>query len=119
MKRSHTAAVSTSALALALGMGGQASAQDATVVTDESTLATDTTQNMIVVTDSRIERTIEESAVPIQVLGADDLDESGTTDLAEAVLQLPGVSESISPQSSNSLIQMSYSKYIRLFFYYI
>lgn len=107
MKRSHTVAVSTSALALALCMGGQASAQDATVVTDQSTLATDPTQNRIVVTGSRIERTIEESAVPIQVLGAQDLDESGTTDLAEAVLQLPGVSESISPQSSNNLIQTS------------
>ena len=107
MKRSHTVAVSTSALALASCMGGQASAQDATVVTDQSTLATDPTQNRIVVTGSRIERTIEESAVPIQVLGAQDLDESGTTDLAEAVLQLPGVSESISPQSSNNLIQTS------------
>ncbi len=107
MKRSYTAAVSTSALALALCIGGQASAQEAQVTDDQPTLATDTTQNTIVVTGSRIQRTIEESAVPIQILGAEDIEESGTTDLAEAVLQLPGVSESISPQNSNNLIQTS------------
>lgn len=61
----------------------------------------------IVVTGSRIQRTISESAVPIQVLGAQDIDESGTTDLAEAVLQIPGISEGISPQGSNNLIQTS------------
>lgn len=61
----------------------------------------------IVVTGSRIERTIRESAVPIQVLGAQDIDESGTTDLAEAVLQLPGISPAISPQGSTNLIQTS------------
>ncbi|MBV7257965.1 TonB-dependent receptor plug domain-containing protein [Erythrobacter crassostreae] len=107
MKRSYKTAASTSALALALSMSAQAAAQDTQVAENESTLATETTQNTIVVTGSRIERTIEESAVPIQILGAEDIEESGTTDLAEAVLQLPGVSESISPQSSNNLIQTS------------
>ncbi len=107
MKRSYTAAVSTSALALALCIGGQASAQEAQVADDQPTLATDTTQDTIVVTGSRIERTIEESAVPIQVLGAQDIEESGSTDLAEAILQLPGVSEAVSPQGSNNQIQTS------------
>ncbi len=112
MKRSHTVAVSTSALALALCMGGQASAQDAATQEAPPTgqdveLAADGAQNAIVVTGTRIERTIEESAVPIQVLGAQDLEESGTTDLAEAVLQLPGVSEAVSPQGSNNQIQTS------------
>ena len=64
-------------------------------------------EDLIVVTGSRIERTIEDSAVPLQLLGADDLDESGTVDLAEAIVELPGIASSISPQSSNNLIQTS------------
>lgn len=105
-----------SSLALAAGMAAPALAQDNQDATEaqQTSVSTQTpqdtalnTQNQIVVTGSRIERTIEESAVPIQVLGAQDLEESGTTDLAEALLQLPGISESISPQSSNNLIQTS------------
>lgn len=63
--------------------------------------------DVVVVTGSRIRRSNAQSPIPLQVLGAQDLDEIGTTDLAEAIQQLPGVSESISPQSSNNLIQTS------------
>lgn len=63
--------------------------------------------DVVVVTGSRIRRGAAESAVPLQVFNVEDLEEIGTTDLGEALLQLPGVSESISPQSSNNLIQTS------------
>ena len=61
----------------------------------------------IIVTGSRLRQGIENSAVPLQLLGAEDLQETGTVDLAEAIIELPGVSSSISPQSSNNLIQTS------------
>jgi outer membrane receptor protein involved in Fe transport len=61
----------------------------------------------VYVTGSRIPRTNETSPIPLQVFDAADLEVSGTDDLAEAVIQLPGVSPSISPQSSNNLIQTS------------
>ena len=98
-----------SGIALAASLAAPVAAQDATTpsVAPDTAASTQANAPIIVVTGSRIERTIEESAVPIQVLGAQDLEESGTTDLAEAVLELPGVSESISPQSSTNLIQTS------------
>ncbi len=61
----------------------------------------------IIVTGSRIERPIENSSVPLQILSAEDIQETGTVDLQEALVELPGVSPSISPQSSNNLIQTS------------
>ncbi|MDZ3833294.1 MAG: TonB-dependent receptor [Sphingopyxis sp.] len=80
-----------------------AHAQD--TVVDSTAQSADGASDLIVVTGSRIERSIQESAVPLQILGAEDLEESGTVDLAEAVIELPGVSASISPQSSNDQIQ--------------
>ena len=65
-------------------------------------------EDVITVTGSRIQRASNaESAVPLQVFSAEDLQESGTTDLAEALVELPGVSPSISPKNSNNLIQTS------------
>lgn len=95
----------TSAIVLAVCLTAPLAAQDDQSITGPA--ADPTPSNTIVVTGSRIERTIEDSAVPIQVLGAVDLEESGTNDLAEAVLELPGVSESVSPQGSNNQIQTS------------
>ncbi len=63
--------------------------------------------DVVVVTGSRIKRSNAASPIPLQVFGASDLDEIGSSDLAEGILQLPGVSNSISPQSSNNLIQTS------------
>ena len=62
---------------------------------------------VIVVTGSRIRRTNAQSPVPLQVFRTRDLDEAGTTDLAEAMYQLPGVSPGVSPQGSNNQIQTS------------
>ena len=92
-----------SGLALAASIAAPALAQDSQGQLPGETVAEET----IVVTGTRIERTVEESAVPIQILGGQDIEESGVTDLAEAVLQLPGVSESVSPQGSNNQIQTS------------
>ncbi len=82
----------------------------------DSALATEDTEDEsedrtfldeIVTTGTRIERSNADSAVPLQVFGSDDLLEIGTTDLAEAILQLPGVSEGVSMSNSNNLIQTS------------
>ncbi|MEM6554769.1 MAG: hypothetical protein AAF642_02780, partial [Pseudomonadota bacterium] len=51
-------------------------------------------QDRIVVTGTRLERTNAQSSIPLQTFGAADLEEIGTTDLAEALVQIPGVSES-------------------------
>ena len=72
---------------------------------DDPTVAEE--REVIVVTGSRIRRTNAASAVPLQVFQIEDLEEIGTTDLAEALIQLPGVSPGISPQDSNNLIQTS------------
>ena len=66
------------------------------------------TDDVVVITGSRIQRAGNaESAVPLQVLTATDLEEVGTTDLAEALIELPGISASVSPRNSNNLIQTS------------
>ena len=85
----------TSALLVPL-LQAPAFAQDAPVVEDE-----------IVVTGSRIKRDKVESSVPLQQLTVEQFDEIGTTDLAEALTEIPGVSEGISPRGSNNSIQTS------------
>ena len=85
--------------AIALGGASQASAQEADQAEPSTRL------EEIVVTGSRIRRTNAESAVPLQVFDPLEIEEIGTTDLAEALNELPGVSESISPTNSNNQIQ--------------
>lgn len=99
----------TSASILAsLAVSGLAHAQDELIRTASSDAGSDTLrQSKVVVTGSRIQRTNAESAVPLQTFGAADLEEIGTTDLAEALVQLPGVSDAISPTNSNNSIQSS------------
>ena len=95
-----------------LAANGIAVAQEAP---DDSVITTSTgddadqtlEQDRIVVTGTRLQRTNAQSSIPLQTFGAADLEEIGTTDLAEALVQLPGVSESISPTNSNNLIQTS------------
>ncbi len=95
------------AAAALIAGAGSAHAQDVQTIPDGNAAESEASDDVVIVTGSRIRRTNASSAVPLQVFGAEDLDEIGTTDLAEALLQLPGVSESISPQSSNNLIQTS------------
>ncbi|WP_164116697.1 TonB-dependent receptor [Sphingorhabdus sp. Alg239-R122] len=78
-------------------------AQD--VAQEEQSTSSQQNDGLIVVTGSRIEKRAEESSVPLQVFTSDDIEESGKTDLAEIVTQLPGVGDGISVQNSNNSIQ--------------
>ncbi|QSB44295.1 TonB-dependent receptor [Tsuneonella flava] len=61
----------------------------------------------IVVTGSRIRRSDATSAIPLKILGREDISESGTTSIAEIVQEIPGVDSDISPESSNTSVQNS------------
>lgn len=94
----------------AFALSGLALAQEEPVIqTDASQESSEEVleQNKIVVTGTRLVRTNAQSSIPLQTFGAADLEEIGTTDLAEALIQIPGVSESVSPTNSNNLIQTS------------
>ena len=92
-------------IALTALLAPSAIAQDATAESQNSAAPA---QDVITVTGSRIQRASNaESAVPLQILSAEDLQETGTTDLAEALVELPGVSPGVAPKSSNNLIQTS------------
>lgn len=69
--------------------------------------ANTTVVDEIVVTGSRIKRDKIESSVPLQQLSFEEFEEIGTTDLAEALTEIPGVAEGISPRGSNNNIQTS------------
>lgn len=107
--KSKLLAASALAAVSVLSQLSAAQAQDEPVITTNSSDTTDEVleQDKIVVTGTRIQRTNAQSAIPLQTFGAADLEEIGTTDLAEALIQLPGVSESVSPTNSNNLIQTS------------
>ena len=87
------ACAATTALLLPL-MHASAFAQNAPAADDE-----------IVVTGSRIARTNAQSAVPLQVLGGVDFEESGTNDISEALTEIPGISYGVSQRGSNNQIQ--------------
>ena len=98
--------LSASCLIAMCAFGAPSAVAQSATSTDQSESAS--AGDVITVTGSRIQRASNaESAVPLQVLSAEDLQETGTTDLAEALVELPGVSPSISPKSSNNLIQTS------------
>lgn len=59
----------------------------------------------IVVTGSRIKKTPAQSPVPVQMLGAVDLEELGTNDLAEGLIEIPGIGDGVSQRGSNNNIQ--------------
>lgn len=67
---------------------------------DQVSAAAAPAENTIVVTGSRIRRSNETAAVPVQMLNRADLDEVGTVDTAEIILQLPGVDADITPDNS-------------------
>lgn len=75
---------------------------------DKSSLQTNREkEDVIVVTGSRIKRDTIESTVPLSQLSFEQFDELGTTDLAEALTEIPGVAEGVSPRGSNNNIQTS------------
>lgn len=93
----------------AFAFSSLAHAQDEPVILTDSAQSSEEVleQDKIVVTGTRLVRTNAQSSIPLQTFGAADLEEIGTTDLAEALIQLPGVSESVSPTNSNNSIQTS------------
>lgn len=66
-----------------------------------------TDQSTIVVTGSRIGRRELENPSPIQILDKRDVDAFGGTDIADLMVELPGVSYDISPQNSEASTQNS------------
>lgn len=105
MKNIQTKLLGCVSLFALSAIGSAAIAQDQSG--SQSANSSEETVEEVVVTGSRIRRSNASSPIPLQVFSATDLQEGGSTDLAEAIIQLPGVSESISPQNSNNLIQTS------------
>ncbi len=73
----------------------------------EAETTADSNESVIVVTGSRIRRSNESAAIPVQILGAADVAEAGTVDTAEILRELPGVDESLSPEGTNASVQNS------------
>lgn len=64
-------------------------------------------EDEVIVTGSRIRRDAVESTVPLLTIDFQQFDEIGTTDLAEALTELPGVEEGVAQRNSNNFIQTS------------
>ncbi|HEX8900199.1 TonB-dependent receptor [Vitreimonas sp.] len=62
-------------------------------------------EEILVVTGTRIPRSNLNTAIPTQVLGADDIQASGETDLGEILTQIPGVDFSLSAESTHTSTQ--------------
>jgi iron complex outermembrane recepter protein len=91
------------AAACALLASGAVFAQDATAET--SAQATD--GDLIVVTGSRIHRSNATTAIPTQIFTTEDILSSGTVDVGELLVELPGVDSSLSPDDTDLSIQNS------------
>ncbi|MBI75879.1 MAG: hypothetical protein CMH94_09815 [Oceanicaulis sp.] len=87
--------------AAAMLLGGAAVAQDAPADPQASS------EDTIVVTGSRIRRSNATTAIPTQIFTTDDIDESGTVDVGEILVDIPGVDSSLSPESTDLSIQNS------------
>ncbi|GAB5349065.1 TonB-dependent receptor plug domain-containing protein [Alteriqipengyuania sp. 357] len=102
----------TGALAIALAPG-VAFAQDTAAQDDPETLVTTPDQDVvdagteITVTGSRIRRSNATAAIPVQILGRQTIEETGSVDLAEVVAEIPGVDSDLSPETTNTSVQNS------------
>jgi len=63
------------------------------------------TDDQIIVTGSRIRRSNLNTAIPVQSLDIGDIQSSGTVDLAEILVEIPGVDFSLSPESTGLSVQ--------------
>ncbi|MBV7255866.1 TonB-dependent receptor [Pacificimonas sp. WHA3] len=57
-------------------------------------------EQTIVVTGSRIRRSNANSAIPVQILVKEDIQSTGSVDVAEIVTEIPGVDYSLSPENT-------------------
>jgi len=81
-------------------------AQPAEAVPDNTGAAANSGSNdTIVVTGSRIRRSNLNTTIPVQVLGRGDIEEFGTVDVGEILAEIPGVSNGLSPESTNGSVQ--------------
>lgn len=92
--------------AAAIATSFSAWAQDDTPTTTPPAGSSDPlVQDNVVVTGSRIPRGNAESAVPLQVIGGEEFGELGTNDLAEVLVEVPGIADGVSQRGSNNNIQ--------------
>ncbi len=77
-----------------------ANAQEATDNSPSSDI-----EDVIVITGSRIRRTDVYTSIPVQSFTIDDIESSGTVDIAELITQIPGVGFSLSPESTGLSVQ--------------
>lgn len=92
-------------LLVALAVAGPSAAQEvadtAAEQTVENTQEQGGTLEAVVVTGSRIQRTGYDQPTPVTVVGAEDILSSGQPNLADFVNELPSVSGSTAPSTSN------------------
>jgi outer membrane receptor protein involved in Fe transport len=79
-------------------LAGGAMAQDTAGASSEDT---------IVVTGSRIRRSNATTAIPTQFFTTDDINEAGTVDVGELIVEIPGVDASLTPEGTDLSIQNS------------
>ena len=99
-----TSLYSAAAIALVLGFGAPAMAQDATVPADEQADSTATDGTPILVTGSRIRQPNLESAVPVTVVTGEELFETGSVSIGDQLNDLPQLRSTFSQANSTRFL---------------
>src|SRR6185312_8581951 len=94
----HAALACTSLVPIALAASMPAYAQGAGVQTTQAPV------EEIVVTGTRVQRDGYEAPTPLTVIGVEQIEQNAPTNLADFVNQMPEISGSNTPQTSNSSI---------------
>ena len=95
------------ASATALLFAGNAAAQDAVQTTQPQEQQTQSSDETIVVTGSRIRRSNATTAIPTQIFRVEDIEASGSVDVGEILAEIPGVDADLTPDNTNLSIQNS------------
>jgi len=91
----------TCAIALVAGFGTAGAYAQSTETSTEENASDDT----ITITGSRIRRSNASAAIPVQVLNAQAVQETGSVDVGEIVTQIPGVNYELSPENTGLSVQ--------------
>ncbi len=94
------------------GTNGQATAEEqgATIRPASTAGQAAAPDNTIIVTGSRIRQAVVSNAtsnVPLQVLSADDIEQTGSRDISEILKGLPGVDRGFAPETTATSVQNS------------
>lgn len=102
MRTRLTAKISMTALTAAIAMTpAYAQAQDPTTSIEQTDVTgSNADEPTIVVTGSRIRRSNASSAIPVQIFEKDDIQATGSVDVAEIVTEIPGVDFDLSPENT-------------------